>query len=214
MRKHALLPMIAAGLFVVACDEDPTEPTNDLSTDEIEALAVAFDEISGTAVDRAITSAASSSDASTSSAAAVPTDLVVIDIEFERSRSCPAGGTAQVEGTMHRERDTEAHSITVDVEGTGTKTDCAVRGPRGVLTVNGTFTHTAHRMRVGGQPTGLQTMTHEGSFTWERNDGASGECEVSFNAELDPENGTRTVTGTFCGREFSRTVTWTVDVSA
>jgi hypothetical protein len=41
-----------------------------------------------------------------------------------------------------------------------------------------------------------------------RSDGKSGQCSFDLTSTRNPDAGTRTLTGTMCGREIDRTVDW------
>lgn len=64
-------------------------------------------------------------------------------------------------------------------------------------------------MDAAGGPDGIEslTVTERGAFTWVRDGGFSGRCEVDVTADLDPATGAVHVDGTFCGVDVSGTYT-------
>jgi hypothetical protein len=112
-----------------------------------------------------------------------------------------------VTGTLERSRN-DAGVVEWDVSGSGEWADCARRRREITRTIDGQFEFESHRKRQNGEPVGLQTSHKSGSFTWTRSDGKSGSCEFDITSTRNPDEGTRTVTGTICGREIDRTVEW------
>ncbi|MFQ5889645.1 MAG: hypothetical protein ACE5JR_06290 [Gemmatimonadota bacterium] len=218
-RQLMLIGALVGAIATAACgnDDAATGPSAaGLSAAEAEALALDFDgtgiEMIGGEIAAGGGSAAVSPSLSLSPSPVF--DLIVTDITFTRTRSCPLGGEVELAGEMHRERDTDTNTLTVEFEADKTPDHCSYAIPSGTISISGNpnIAISGFRMRVNGVPTGLQTTTYVGSFTWEKSAGASGTCEVDISSVLDPENHTRTVSGTFCGRIVDRTVTW--DASA
>jgi hypothetical protein len=128
--------------------------------------------------------------------------------EFDVTRACPAGGTVTVAGQTVRDGSPESRTFTVRTTATKTHLNCAWETRRGVVvTTNGNpnLVLTAQRNVVAGVPTGPQTHTQKGSFTWSASDGRSGTCPVDISATWVPQTRTHTVTGVFCDRRIDVT---------
>lgn len=220
MRKSLLLVGALAGaLASAACGDDPASPATGtpLSAAEAEALALEFDAHGIELLDAEMAASEGEVAVSPSLAPVGPSlDLIVTEIEFTRTRSCPLGGEVVLAGTMLRERDTEAGSLRVTFEADRTPDACTYAIPVGTISITGNpnIHIEGERFRVNGVPVGLQVTTHVGAFSWEKSEGSHGTCVVEITSTLDPETRTRSVTGTFCGRVIDRTVTWEVDARA
>lgn len=125
---------------------------------------------------------------------------------FTETRSCPAGGTMTLSGTVSGNVDRATRSGSITVSHTLALDDCARTRGDVTVTVNtdppitfaGTVTIDA------GQRSGEFTKT--GTFLWETSDGRSGSCEINLKIVRNAD-GTGSVTGTACGREVNRTFT-------
>jgi hypothetical protein len=126
---------------------------------------------------------------------------------FTVTKQCPKGGQSVIAGTVVRTGDQTTHSLMVDATATRTDTGCAFDTDDGVLTLTGSIDYTGHLNIVNGALSGLQTQTHNGSFTWSR-PGGSGTCVVDhLISQYDPATHTATVTGKICGRTINVTGT-------
>jgi hypothetical protein len=195
------VPALALVLAVVGCGE-LTGPGDDLDNEDLAFLALEADALTGQLVDDMGFGLFAGSDLLVGSAD--PRDT---SGSFTRTHECPAGGTLTVTGTLDRSRN-DAGVVEWDVSGSGEWADCARRRREITRTIDGQFEFESHRSRQNGEPVGLQTSHKSGSFTWTRSDGQSGTCEFDITSTRDPVAGTRTVTGTICGREIERTVEW------
>ncbi len=144
------------------------------------------------------------------SAGAAATTLAPFPINttFTVTKQCPRGGQVVIDGSIVGTGDRTTHSLTVDANATRTDTNCAFDTKDGVLTINGNpnLQFTSHVNIVNGVPTGPQTQTHKGSFTWSRT-GGSGTCDVDITSTYDPSTHTLTITGSFCGHQINVTKT-------
>ncbi len=221
--RNPILALLAAATLA-ACNGDEGAPlapgAAGLSELEAEAVALELEVSSADAVDGAIAEGelgftAQSVDfiASMPPMSGSGTD----EVTFTRTRSCELGGEVVVDGTLVREWVAETRHVTIDVAATKTHVACtftvgAGAGAESEITItldgNPNVAITAHREREMGYFVGLQTMSHAGSVAWTKSDGTSGTCDIDIQAVLDPEAGTRTVTGTACGRTIDRTWTW------
>jgi hypothetical protein len=191
--------------LLAACNDATTVPDG-LTADEADALASAMVEdafATSGAVAIALTDAGTIG-------TAVP--MAVVTTTFEATRTCPLGGDITFEGTRVREWDRETMNGTMDLSMTKTANDCArtVRDREVVVNGDPNIAVEVHRAREAGAWSGDQTMTLVGGFTWTAGD-QSGSCTIDLSAVYDPDTSTRTVTGSFCGREIDRTTTWARD---
>lgn len=215
--------LAVAALAACSDDGDPLSPRTDGITQlEAQAIALELDVSSADAVDGAIAEGESGLlGLSVGFLASIPPMFAsgTDEVTFTRTRTCALGGEVVVEGTLTREWVAETRHVTVDVAATKTHADCTfpVRsdadtdtGDPITITLNGNpdIAITAHREREMGYFVGLQTMSHVGSIAWEKSDGTSGTCDIDIQAVIDPDAQTRTVTGSVCGRTFSRSWSW------
>ena len=203
-------PVLAAALIlaVVAC-ESSTGLSTRLTQADVNQLAADMDAASTLGMTDFGPGASFSLgvDASGSSAAisAVPTTFTN---SFDATKQCPKGGNVQIAGTINGTGDRATHSVTLDANATRTDHACAFQTRDGVLTVTGNpnIVFTSHVNIVNGLPSGLQTATHKGNFTWARG-GLSENCAVDITSQWDPAAHTATVTGKFCGMDVAVTRT-------
>jgi hypothetical protein len=208
MRRTFLLSATALAAFALAaCDGGSPTGGADAAMDRDEALAAAsaWDEVGAGVMDAIeVPSINGSLDWEPA--------LVTATTEFTRTRACPVSGTA----TLHGAR-VLAHNPVTDTRSmhlTATRTDaaCTVNARRGEGTISITTTPdvavTAHQTWTAGQP-GTRTVTHKGSFAWQRSAGQSGTCAVDLTATFTPGTRTYTLQGTFCGHAVSVTRTQT-----
>jgi hypothetical protein len=203
-------PVLAAALVLaVAACESSTAVSTRLSQADINQLAADMDAVSTLGVTDFGPGASFSLgvDAAGSSAAAsaVPTTF---SNSFDVTKQCPRGGNVQIAGTINGTGDRTTHSVTLDATATRTDHGCGFQTRDGVLTVTGNpnVIFTSHVNIVNGLPSGLQTATHKGNFTWARG-GLSENCAVDITSQWDPATHTATVSGTFCGMDVNVTRT-------
>lgn len=178
------------GVFVAAsaCDRAATEPdATELSSSEISALAPQFDAL-----------------AFGMASFLVPQNA---DREFTHTRACPKGGTTTFAGRVTGEVDPDTRTRTSEMRATKTDQNCAFEAGRSgvTVTVNGNPNIVIqHSMKiVNGVPSGLQTASQKGGFTWKRSDGAPGNCAVDVQSVFNPETRTYTISGTMCDRTIN-----------
>ncbi|HKK28037.1 MAG TPA: hypothetical protein VKB18_08130 [Gemmatimonadota bacterium] len=143
-------------------------------------------------------------------AAAPSPDVLSSSTSFHTERDCRLGGTLTVDGRVDHTYDTSTRTLTADFRATVTHDACVltVRGHDITVTGNPNLTLEAHRMRVDGLPSGVQTLSLKGGFTWVKADGTSGSCQVDLTSQLDPDARTRTIDGTFCGHDIHESLSW------
>jgi len=200
-----------------ACGDNATGPAGGASLSAAEAsdLAASMDgtgnEVVGTQTGRLDAAPGTPPvTASSGSAGSIAADVLSSSTTFHTERDCRLGGTLTVDGQVSHSLDTDTHTLTADFQGTYAHDRCVlrVRGHRITVTGNPSLTLEAHRQRVNGLPSGLQTLSLSGAFTWEKADGTSGSCDVDVQGQLDPDAHTRTVDGTFCGHDVHESLTW------
>jgi RNase P/RNase MRP subunit p29 len=191
MRTPSFFTAVAlAGALIVtaACDRGTTGPgAAELSTAELSTLAPQFDAL-----------------AFAMASFVVPQTL---DREFSHTRACPKGGSTTLAGRVTGEADRETRTRTSEMKATKTDQNCSFEVDRrgATVTVNGNPNIVLqHNMKiVNGVPSGLQTSSQKGAFTWQRSDGASGSCTVDVRSVFDPDAKTHTVSGTMCDRQIN-----------
>jgi len=203
MRKTIIPTLMAVTALTTACDEGTlVEPVEvGLAIEDLSLLAMDGDAITGGVVFAELFGAAASGVAASASEAR----------DFSRSRECPAGGTIEINGTVERTENGEG-LVEATVTGTRDQVNCTRTREDRTLVINGSGTFEAHRMRVDGDPVGLQTTSWAGSFDWTKTvgdaDPESGSCTYSLASVRNPETMTVHVTGTICDREIDRTRQW------
>ncbi len=191
MRTHPCFTaavLFGALVATAACDRGATEPgAAELSTSELGALAPQFDAL-----------------AFAMASFVVPQ---TIDREFTHTRACPKGGTTTLAGRVTGEADRETRTRTSEMKAIKTDQNCSFEAGRSgvTVTVNGNPNVVLqHNMKiVNAAPSGLQTSSQKGSFTWKRSDGASGSCTVDVQSVFNPDTKTHTVSGTLCDRPIN-----------
>ncbi len=195
-----------AALFVLtgACSDSTGPAENELSVDELAFVALDGEEAATAILDAELIFMGAAGVAS----AAASAEPMTRTRDFNRSRPCPQGGHIELTGTVTRTFDPETRVMEADFEGTRLWQQCQHLRNEHTYTINGTGDFEAFRRRVEGQLDGPQTSSATGSFTITRDDGEGKQCDFDVSVVLDPEAMTRTITGTVCGREIDRTVTW------
>lgn len=205
-RNHLLSTAALAMLTLAACDGSPTGGA-DASIDLAEAqnAANAWDAVGAQVVDGFAGPAFNL--APGGEAAAVTTTT-----EFSRTRECPAGGTATMQGTRVEQHDRATRTGSMQLTATRTDAACTMNARRGEGTISITSTPsvavTSSQSWTAGQP-GMRTTTHKGSFSWQRSTGRSGTCTVDLTATFTPATHTYTLNGTFCNHTVNVTRTHT-----
>ncbi len=202
---------LGAVLFVglAACESSTGLPTEFTQADAIQ-LAADMDAVAtlqGGDVGIPVSLSIGVGSGEPSASAAVP---VPVNNSFTVTKQCPRGGQVSLAGTVvgSYEQAPLGTSITLDANATRTDADCAFQTRHGVMTLDGNpnITYEGHLNVVNGALSGIQSQTHQGSFTWVRG-GGSGTCDVNITSSFNPANNTATVVGTFCG--FNINVTHT-----
>ena len=200
MRRSLVLPPLLCTLIALgACDQAATGPeASEITVAEASALAVGFDDIGMSILD-GLSGGALFSTSSSSSA-----EPRAIDVQFNRTYACPKGGSVTIAGETKGTVDREARSLNTMTTATKTQTNCAWEARSGTtITVSGSAVLTASRKIENGKPSGIQTTTQKGSFTWTRSTGETGTCTVDLTSSFNPDTRTHTVSGTLCNRQIS-----------
>ena len=201
---------LMALIFVtIACSDSATSPqpqNAQLTSSEVEFLMLETDGI----LDSFIGQQESSMQGSVSSTDGLQLNVmssepITTTMEFKLTRNCPVGGEVKVEGTVVRVVDRDAGTVDLTFEGEKKKTDCAFLRGDITITVNGEAEWEAVRHREDGEFVGLQTKDVMGAFSFVTSDGREGSCEFELHIVFDPEARTRTIRGTYCGRDIDRT---------
>ena len=209
MHKSSYLVCSAALLLAAAACSDSTGLKNEISQADANQLAADFDGVASfSSTDFGPGLSFSISTDGSGASAAVSSTPVPINTSFSITRQCPQGGQTAFEGSIIGSGDRVAHSLTIDATATRTDTKCAFNTRDGVLTLSGNpnVAYTGHLNIVNAALVGLQTQTHNGSFTWSRT-GGSGTCDVDITSQYDPSTKTLTIKGSFCGHVIDVTKT-------
>lgn len=198
--RHLTLLAFSVGLY--ACGGgDSVAPSPTLSQAEVNQLVSDVDAISMRTLGDALTSAFPGAFSISASDAKPSTDVATLNRTFSATRSCPAGGTVTVSGSIVGTGDPITRNLNVTSTVTRTEAACAFTSGGSAVSITGTpnVTMTGAIDVVGGIPVGAQSQTHAGSFTWSRGS-ASGSCTVNVTSGFNPAAMMLTVTGTVCGR--------------
>ena len=217
-RRADLLGIAVLGMALVAgaCSGSGTGPARgSLSADESGALATTMDSENNTVVGdqtgRLDTSPGLAPLADqTGGTPGLRATVLSSQTTFHTQRDCRLGGSLTVDGDISHTFDTDTHTLTADFQATVTHDGCVrnIRGTHITLTGNPNLQLAAHRQRVSGLPSGLQTWSLKGSVGWVKPDGTSGTCDIDIQGQLDPAAHTRTVDGTVCDHTIHSSLTW------
>ena len=208
MFKQSYLVCSAALVLAVAACDQSTGLSGSLSQADANQLAADMDAVSTLGTSDFGLGASFSVNVGSGSAAATVSAPIAINNQFTVTKQCPEGGQVVIAGSVVGTGDRTTHNLTLETNATRTDTNCAFQTRNGVLTINGNpnLTFKGNLNIVNGLPSGVQTQTHKGSFTWARV-GGSGTCDVDLTSSFDPATHTATVTGSFCGRTVNVTRT-------
>jgi hypothetical protein len=207
MQRSLLIPVTLAALAALAaCDQSTTGSANPstLSATEARQVAADFGDQDGAMLDGV-------PGGSFDRAPSTPVFATgTVTTTFSRTRTCPAGGSVKLEGTMVHTGDPATRTGSVQFNATRTEAACAFTRNGGTLTINGNpnTVFTASQSWTAGTP-GIRTATKKGSFTWTRSNGGSGTCNVDVTHTWDPAAKTLKVSGTVCNQTIDITRTWT-----
>ncbi len=201
-RAAAVVGVLA---LTAACGDDPVGvPGEDLRADEAGFLAVRMSGLGAGAVDDvagqlSVEPAGAAGDLAVR-ASSVPLGLL-------RARSCPAGGSLEIDGEFNITVSTTAEGTTVELTFNALKTmlDCAFERGDKIFVVNGSLEISGTRKRVNREPSGPQETHIEGVVTISvEGTDRQRTCEIDIWSVANPDTMTREITGTFCGHEVDR----------
>lgn len=198
------LPAVILAILglTVACDDGGTlQPETGLTVDDLALVAVEGDTDAGILVFAQVFGAVPGRVATTAAAE---------EREFSRSRSCPAGGSIEIRGTVSRTQNGDG-TVEATLTGTRSQVECARTRGEVTLVIDGTGVFEAYRKRVNGEPVGNQTTSYSGSFDWTRTRGdeiRTGSCTYDLESVRNPDSMKVRVTGTICDREIDRERDW------
>ncbi len=189
------LPLLGAALiFAAGCDDDGSGPDDGLTETELNLVADQAANAVGGAMSAGFFGAAPLAPSSAD------------PFEFTRShtRSCPAGGEVTAMVSVSGDVTMGAGELTMD--GSTTFTDCARGNEQRTVTMNGQLTQSGMVTFSQDQIDGTYTTT--GEITWDIEPGEEGgSCSVDLTVTFTNTRmggGSRSVTGTVCGREVDR----------
>lgn len=129
--------------------------------------------------------------------------------DFDDSVPCERGGSVELDGMISVSFDADAESNALSADVAVEHRSCGVQMDNGdVLRLSGDPDIDV-TMDAASGPDALEsfTITERGAFTWVRDGGFSGRCEVDVTADMDIATGEVLVDGTFCGVDVSGTYT-------
>jgi hypothetical protein len=127
--------------------------------------------------------------------------------DFDDSVPCARGGSVDMDGMMSITFDASAGSNALSADIAVDHQACGILLDSGdVIRLSGDPDIDV-TMDAASGPDGLESLTviERGAFTWVRDGGFSGRCEVDVTADLDVATGEVLVDGTFCGIDVSGT---------
>lgn len=203
LRRLSATGLIAL-MAVAACGDGTTGSSgDDLSAAEAQAVGTQVLTVAFTALGTAF--------ASLNETADLPDGLslnvarvtnVPIDETVSQSVNCPAGGTAQVSGSVSGNvNDDDSGNLSVNIE--EDLNDCGVTADGKTIVVSTTSPFQLEgtlNFAAGGEPTGTNEITMKGNFTWE-SDGESGSCGIDLSASFTGTSGSGS--GSVCGQDIS-----------
>jgi hypothetical protein len=199
MRSVHPLAGLAVGLVFLAACADSTSSGDTLDSQESadiaeELLNASFDALGGTTTAGSPFSSA-------------PLQAVPVSYPISSSATCDGGGTISVSGSLSGDIDTDG-SGTLSLSITETVTDCRITTNSKEFVVNSdpTLQMTGDFTFVNAEPSGTQSLSFGGSFTWTSGDGRSGGCGISLTVTFDPATATGSMSGEVCGQSVSRSV--------
>jgi hypothetical protein len=211
MTKNPLLLGTAVGLVlaIAACDSSTGPSQSAISQADANQLAADLDDVSANAFGGFVVGPSFSVVPAPGSTNEISVPIP-IDRQFTITNACPKGGEVTIAGRTTGTADRATGTLSIETNATRTDAACAFETRAGsIITINGNPNIAYHSTFnfVAWKPSGLQTQTHKGSFTWSRSTGGSGTCDVDLTSVFDPSTHTVTVTGTFCGRTVNVTRT-------
>ncbi|MGH7458468.1 MAG: hypothetical protein ACREKN_05190 [Longimicrobiaceae bacterium] len=196
---------------LAGCEDSALEPApGGLSQAEAEALGVLFAELADQGTEGAASEASENQQFNASLAPGSVNADLVFEGSYTRTRDCPLGGQVIVDGEVSGQRDSDTGTMTATISAVKTPVGCTFAAQGTEVTVGGdpNLQIDANVRRVDGRRSGTQTLTQVGAVAWSTADGRDGSCEIDVTRTIEPEDGTRVVEGTVCGREFSRSFSW------
>lgn len=208
-RLFFVLTIAFVSVGLVACSDDPTEVTGELTEQEAAELAeVIFSQGFGfgsSSFDDASTFTGDPDLQATAGVPFGPIDLGPEDVP------CQFGGIVTLEGRLEGDLDQETGAGTMDLSLTQVHDDCGVRSESGTdFTLNG---NPETSMDLGFEMTEAGDFTMAGSFgggiAW-LTGGRSGTCTIDLSIDasgnVETEGFSGSVSGTVCGRSVSEPI--------
>lgn len=202
--RAKIIALALTAAAVAGCDKT-TDPTTSLSAAEVRAIVLAIDDAGSAAV---------TAEQSGAQPDLIPTrpapDLITREGSFNFSGECDLGGTAALVGNGTFAIDSDAGTLDLDIDATGTYVDCAFKTKNDVeIAVGGAVAFAADRHVEQGLVNG--THSYVGSLDYETSNGKQGTCPIDIAASFSLSEGSasRTLTGNVCDQAVDVTDTWT-----
>ena len=203
IRIRHLSLLAGTALLASACN-DMTGPNHTLTDAEATYLA---EQMAAASLDGVSQSMAGSPGLSPAIAGAPGAVDSLGKITWERSftmtRDCRAGGTLTTSGSNKGTINLDTRTGTIEVTHTLSMVNCAQTHDTVTITVNTNPDITMNgTVNIEGGRRSSGSFTKQGTFLWQTSDGRSGSCQVNLTITWNAD-GTHTMTGTVCGRDFA-----------
>lgn len=199
MKSLYRLTCLAAGIALLAACTDSTSTGDVLDAQEAADIAEEL-------LDATFDAMASSTTAG-SPLGSAPLKAVPVTFPISHTESCEGSGSISVSGSISGDIDQNG-SGSLSLSITETVTDCRITKnlKEFVVSSDPTLQMTGDFTFTNGQPSGVQSLSFSGSFTWTSGDGRSGGCGMNLTVTFDPTTATGSMTGDVCGQSISRSV--------
>jgi hypothetical protein len=198
----AIAALVFAASFT-GCSDTPVEPeASELS--QAEALSLAGQ----LALESFSFARSQDGDVPSQAAAGFPSRVPeTVTVSFDVTRTCQWGGTVDSSGSVQVLTDTDVERKVVDIVAHDDHQACVLRGAGDVFTLDGDpdLTTEIHVASLAGELEGVQSVSLSGAVLWQT-DTRDGRCAVDLLVEVNPDAGSQTTRGSFCGHDFDITV--------
>jgi len=110
-------------------------------------------------------------------------------------------------GSIQVLTDTDVERVVLDIVARDEHEACVFRGAGELYTLDGDpdLTIEIHVADLAGEAEGTQSVSLRGAVLWMTDD-RNGQCAVDLVVEVDPDAGSQSTRGSFCGYDFDVTV--------
>lgn len=204
MRKRIAPLALCALAWTAACERSTLLPGSELDSETAAALAADFSSDGGGLIGGQMAGSFSL----IADEQQPRMETVTTTRNFDVTRTCAQGGSAENKGSAVTTFDRTSRSGTFQLNAVHTANACVHARRNGAsvtITTQPNIVVAANGSITNGVP-GVYTMTHRGAFEWTAERG-SGTCQVDITSSYDPATQTRKVSGTICNRTIDVTRT-------